>query len=237
MNIFATYFKGQKQISVGESTSLLSDWNSYSQTKDVEVGASGADGSNLFMSGEATGSKVTTGITDIFQSSLKSVSKGVSSGASILPTAESFSIPTGQQLLFSFSFLAAGCVFLLLAFTIFLPVIILSPSKFALSFTLGCLCIMAGFSALRGWKQQLAHMMSKERLPFSAAYMVSVIATLYASLIMKSYVLSLACSGLQMVALLYYILSYFPGGAQGVKFMLIMFYNAIASCFSSLLRR
>ncbi len=67
-----------------------------------------------------------------------------------------------------FSFLAAGGVFLLLAFFIFLPVIILSPSKFALSFTLGCLFIMCGFSSLRGWKQQLAHMFSSERLPFSA---------------------------------------------------------------------
>ncbi|GAX74841.1 hypothetical protein CEUSTIGMA_g2287.t1 [Chlamydomonas eustigma] len=200
-------------------------------------GASSAGGNDLFKSVEATGSKVTTGITDLFQSGYQSVSKGVSSSVSILPTAESFSIPSGQQLMFFFSFLAAGGVFLLLAFTIFLPVIILSPSKFALSFTLGCLCIMAGFSALRGWKQQLAHMISKERLPFSAAYIVSIMATLYASLIMKSYILSLVCSGLQMVALLYYILSYFPGGAQGVKFMLNMFYNAVASCFSSLLKR
>ena len=97
-----------------------------------------------------------------------------------------------------FSLLAAGGVFLLLAFTIFLPVIIIAPSKFAFSFTLGCLCIMAGFSSLRGWKQQLAHMFSKERLPFSAAYLGSIIATLYAALIMKSYLLSLVCSGLQV---------------------------------------
>lgn len=70
--------------------------------------------------------------------------------------------------MYFFSFLAAGGVFLLLSFTIFLPVIILSPSKFALSFTLGCLLVMAAFSALRGWKQYVAHMMSAERMPFSA---------------------------------------------------------------------
>lgn len=57
---------------------------------------------------------------------------------------------------------------LLLAFIVFLPVIILSPSKFALSFTAGCLLIMAGFAQLRGWKQQLSHMFSAERLPFSS---------------------------------------------------------------------
>lgn len=77
------------------------------------------------------------------------------------------SIPSSQQLVYFFSFLAAGAVFLTLAFLLFLPVIILSPSKFALSFTLGCLCIMAGFIQLRGWKQQLQHMMSADRLPYS----------------------------------------------------------------------
>lgn len=39
----------------------------------------------------------------------------------------------------------------------------------------------------------------------------------------------------QVVALLYYVLSYFPGGAQGVKFMLNLFYNAVASCFGSIM--
>ena len=39
-----------------------------------------------------------------------------------------------------------------------LPVIILSPSKFALCFTTGCMLTMAGFAQLRGWRQQLGHM-------------------------------------------------------------------------------
>ncbi|KAG2489053.1 hypothetical protein HYH03_012489 [Edaphochlamys debaryana] len=116
---------------------------------------------------------------------------------------------------------------------LFLPVIILSPSKFALSFTLGCLCIMAGFVQLRGWKTQLQHMASAERLPYTAAYVGSVAATLYAALFMRSYLLSLVCSGLQVVALLYYLMSYFPGGASGVKFMLGMFYQATLRCMAS----
>lgn len=73
-----------------------------------------------------------------------------------------------MQLAYFFSFLAAGGVFLMLSFTIFLPTIIIAPSKFAMAFTLGCLLVMTAFSALRGWKQQFQHMMSKERLPFSA---------------------------------------------------------------------
>lgn len=110
-----------------------------------------------------------------------------------------------------------------------------------------------------------------------------MLSTLYAALYMKSYVLSLVCSGLQVsvpmppppicvpllapctmpprapalrthkrelphaarthrvppprlvqvVALLYYLMSYFPGGTQGVRFMLGLLYSAVWGCFSS----
>jgi hypothetical protein len=71
-------------------------------------------------------------------------------------------------------------------------------------------------------------------LPLPAAgYIGSVLFTLYASLMMKSYVLSLFCSGLQVVALLYYLTSYYPGGTGSVKFLLTMFGSAASSCFSA----
>ena len=57
---------------------------------------------------------------------------------------------------------------MILAFSVFLPVIVLAPSKFALSFTIGSLLVMAGFAALRGLKQQASHMLSASRLPFTA---------------------------------------------------------------------
>lgn len=59
-------------------------------------------------------------------------------------------------------------MFLVLSFMMFLPVIMIVPAKFALSFTLGSLCVMAAFGALRGWKAQMSHMFSMERLPFTA---------------------------------------------------------------------
>ena len=38
---------------------------------------------------------------------------------------------------------------------------------------------------------------------------------------------------MQVVALLYYLMSYFPGGTSGVKFMLGLFYQAATRCFAS----
>lgn len=78
------------------------------------------------------------------------------------------SVPSSQQLAYFFVFVATGGVFLALAFLLFLPVIILTPSKFALSFTMGCMLIMTGFAQLRGWKQQLQHMLGRDRLVFTS---------------------------------------------------------------------
>jgi len=52
--------------------------------------------------------------------------------------------------------------------------------------------------------------------------------TLYAAMVMHSYVLSIICSGIQMFALLYYILSYFPGGTAGMKLISSMAYKMVA---------
>jgi hypothetical protein len=51
----------------------------------------------------------------------------------------------------------------------------------------------------------------------TAAYFGSLVATLYASLVMHSYLFSLIFCGAQLVTLVYYIASYFPGGAAGAQ--------------------
>ena len=40
----------------------------------------------------------------------------------------------------------------------------------------------------------------------------------------------------QVVALLYYVLSYFPGGAAGAQFVLQTLYQTLATCLGGLLR-
>lgn len=49
------------------------------------------------------------------------------------------------------------------------------------------------------------------------AYVGSMIGTLYACLVMKSYPLVLIFSAVQLVALAWYFLSFVPGGSQGMK--------------------
>ena len=155
-------------------------------------------------------------------------------------------MPSTQQFAYFFAFIGSGLVFMVIAFSIFLPVIVIAPSKFALSFTIGSLLVMAGFAALRGLKQQATHMLSAPRLPFTAGkvnslayqrppvclqpgdafatagivcvgllqlhethdmddqvdlpagYLITMFGTLYAALVMHSYIMSLICCALQV---------------------------------------
>lgn len=97
--------------------------------------------------------------------------------------------------------------------------IILVPSKFAITFSLGSGLMIASLGALKGWKEMFGSMASKERLPFTAAYVGSLLATLYAALAMQSYVLSLLSCVAQVVTLVYYVASFFPGGASGAQYV------------------
>ncbi|RXH67422.1 hypothetical protein DVH24_027569 [Malus domestica] len=99
------------------------------------------------------------------------VSKAVRDIPGSLQSATS-NVPSGKALMYFGLFLATGVFFVFIAFTTFLPVMVLMPQKFAICFTLGCAFIMASFFALKGPKNQLAHMSSKEVLAL-AYYAVS----------------------------------------------------------------
>lgn len=89
------------------------------------------------------------------------VSKGVRDLPGSFHTATS-SVPSGKSLLYFGLLLASGVFFVFIAFTMFLPVMVLMPQKFAICFTLGCAFIIGSFFALKGPRNQLAHMSSKE---------------------------------------------------------------------------
>jgi len=132
--------------------------------------------------------------------------------------------------------LGAGGLFLAVAFFVCLPVVVLSPHKFALSFTVGCALVLAAFAALRGFRAQLSHMLSRDRLPLTAGYLAAMAGTVYAAVGRRSYLLTVAFCGLQCVGLLYYLASYFPGGAQGVHWVLGAGFKGVVGGARALLR-
>lgn len=210
-------------LSSSSSSSLLADWNSYASSKASEQStALGVFDLDL--------ESAVRSANDTVAGTFNVVSKGVRDIPGNLQSATS-NLPSGKSLMYFGILLATGVFFVFIAFTMFLPVIVLLPQKFSLCFTLGCCLIIGSFFALKGPKNQFLHMSSKERLPFTLGFVGTMVGTIYVSMVLHSYILSVLFSVLQVLALAYYAVSYFPGGSAGMKFMLSGITSSVMKCF------
>ncbi|KAL0328588.1 UNVERIFIED_CONTAM: hypothetical protein Scaly_2291400 [Sesamum calycinum] len=124
------------------SSSLLSDWNSYAAARSSEESSSGGSLAGIF--DIRIGCQIAV-ICEFNESSPRGdfwmreimVSKGVKDLPGNFQSATS-NIPSGKALVYFGLLLASGVFFVFIAFTLFLPVIVLVPQKFAICFTVGC---------------------------------------------------------------------------------------------------
>ncbi|CAL5219080.1 g844 [Coccomyxa viridis] len=222
-NFFSNIF-GQRPATDEPSASVLAEWNKYSG--DTPAPSTSDRLASRMEEGGATVQTFMTGALARLSTGVQGVGQTVGAG---VQTAQS-SMPNTMNFTWFLALLGAGLLFSVLAFSLFLPIIILAPSKFAICFTIGSALIMSAFVSLRGWRGQLMHMFSAERLPFTVGYLGSMGGTLYAAMGMHSYILTIVCCGAQVVALLYYTVSYFPGGTNGVRFVMKMAFGAFMNC-------
>jgi len=113
-----------------------------------------------------------------------------------------------------------SALFFALAFFVGLPMLALKPQKFALSFTCGSITFMASFGIMKGPYEHLVSMFTADRMLFTTIYFGSILATLYLTCTkggMKGYALVLIASGVQLVALMWYLVSFLPGGTMGLR--------------------
>lgn len=80
---------------------------------------------------------------------------------------------------------------------------------------LSYLCALS--SSAQGPAAHLKSMLARDRLPFSVAYLGSIGGTLYACLVLQSYIMVVGFSAVQLLALAWYFSSFVPGGSQGMK--------------------
>lgn len=81
----------------------------------------------------------------------------------------------------------------------FFPLLVLAPSKFALSFTVGSLMFMSSFAMLRGPTEHVRSLLQRERMLFTTGYLGSMLATIYACVIKKSYLMVIIFSATQVL--------------------------------------
>lgn len=97
------------------------------------------------------------------------------------------------------------------------PILAVKPRKFGLLWSMGSLLFILAFGVLQGPVAYLKHLTGKDRLPFTIFFFLSCGGTIYFAAIVKSTILTILFAVLEVVALLYYAVSYFPFGRQGLS--------------------
>lgn len=97
------------------------------------------------------------------------------------------------------------------------PMTITRPRKAAILWSLGSVLFLASWAAMMGPMTYIRHLMSTPRLPFTAAYFGSIALTLYFSIGLKNFFLTILAAIIQMVCLIWYLVSYFPMGSSGLR--------------------
>ena len=102
--------------------------------------------------------------------------------------------------------------------SMYFPVLIMFARKFALLFSMGSVFTLGSFSLLWGPMNHLKHLFSKERLPFTTVYLLTLFGTLYFAMGLQSTILTVIAAVGQVIALLWFVISYIPGGQTGLRF-------------------
>lgn len=128
--------------------------------------------------------------------------------------------------------MGVGLVFIMLSLTM-LPLLILSPTKFVLTFGTGNLLILISFVFYFGGKEYVILLFSEKRRYMSAGFVLSLLLGLLFAW-RKHYILSLLFALVQMGTVIVFSLSFIPGGNEGIKFLGSTTKEALISLFTGL---
>ncbi|KAK2737177.1 protein transport protein sft2 [Myotisia sp. PD_48] len=103
-----------------------------------------------------------------------------------------------------------------LCFVLF-PVLTLKPRKFAILWSVGSVLFLVSWAVLMGVVPYFKHLTSGPRLPFTLIYFSTIGLTLYFAVGLHSTILTLISSIFQLLALIWYLVTYFPLGSTGLR--------------------
>lgn len=142
---------------------------------------------------------------------------------------------TKKQRILGFMLCLALAVFCFFMSSLYIPVLVFKARKFALLYSMGSMFFILSFAALWGPVHHFKHLFSGNRLPFTIVYFFTIGATLYFSMWKRSYFMTILCAVIQILAMVWYIISYIPGGQTGLKFFYKVFYAFTARTASTVL--
>ena len=114
--------------------------------------------------------------------------------------------------------------------------LVFAPQKISMLLNLGSICMLSSFAVLKGGfynyfiKELLLNQDDKKRRLYTIGYFASIILSLYASLILKSYLLTLLTMIVEMTLLLYFVCASFPGGQTGLNYLMSTIWGFVKTC-------
>ena len=124
-----------------------------------------------------------------------------------------------------------GCLFIVLSF-FFLPVMVVSPYKTANLFNMGCGVILISFAVLHGPKEYCIDDFlcgPKPRNFFAIGFFVCIFLSIYVSIFRRNFILTLIVLLCQIGCLVFFLMTYFPGGIAGVKKLFTTVWGSLKS--------
>jgi hypothetical protein len=126
--------------------------------------------------------------------------------------------------------LLLGTILIFISFLL-IPMIITSPSKFTLCFSLGSILIIVSFLFFHGTKIYFQKLFKKDRFVISILFLVSIIVGCVCS-IKKYYLICIICSIIEMFSLVLFLVSFVPGGGKfGIKCLKNIFTSPFRKIF------
>jgi hypothetical protein len=98
---------------------------------------------------------------------------------------------------------------------------------------------MGSFGIMKGPYEHLMSMLTADRMFFTTVYLGSMFLTLYLTFTkggIQGYALVMVASGIQLVALLWYLISFLPGGAMGLNMIFRVIWAMLKPLLGACLR-
>ena len=96
-----------------------------------------------------------------------------------------------------------------------LPIVLVSPKKFSFCFAVGSIFVLISFLFLVGTKNYVNKIMDNKRIFISISFILSIFIGIGFSL-GNHYFISLICSGVQLISMVMFVLTFIPGGRAGI---------------------
>ena len=111
-----------------------------------------------------------------------------------------------------------GILFIVLS-SLFLPMVILFPTKFVSLFSIGSIITISSFIFVYGTSTYFSMLFEGKRCIYTLIYFASIISGIYFSFINLNYLICLISAFTQIVMLCVFVLTFVPGGESGITFI------------------